>query len=110
MKAPITTHVLYLHTGEPAAGLEVTLMPPEGDWRAHGETDADGRIQVWSRDIALAPGRWQLSFATEAWFGRRGEPAFFADVQIAFNADAARPHYHVPLLLNAFGFSTYRGS
>ncbi|ACR12749.1 hydroxyisourate hydrolase [Teredinibacter turnerae T7901] len=109
-RAPITTHILNLDTGTPAEGVGVMLINPAGETTTQGETDKDGRIMLWPDAFALSDGIWQLKFNTKAWFDRENKSSFFSEVTLAFNVDASQPHYHVPLLLNAFGYSTYRGS
>lgn len=103
----VTTHVLDAAHGRPAAGMPVRL---EGEGvLAEGRTDEDGRMRALGPD-ALAPGDYRLVFDTGAWFRASGTPAFFPEVVVAFTVTAAAPHYHVPLLLSPFAFSTYRGS
>jgi len=111
----ITTHVLDTALGCPAAGISVALERLVSDGTARqigaGMTDKDGRI----RDL-LAPGQsadageYRLRFETGAYFARDGREAFYPFVEVAFRVGADREHYHVPLLLNPFGYSTYRGS
>jgi 5-hydroxyisourate hydrolase len=98
----ISTHILDTAQGRPAAGVPVTLERLAGGaWEAVGDgrTDADGRLRDFAPD--LAAGRYRLRFDTG------GE--FFPEVTIVFEAEAGQ-HYHVPLLLSPFGYSTYRGS
>jgi 5-hydroxyisourate hydrolase len=103
----ISTHVLDLATGRPAAGVGVTLWEAgEEGWNevARTETDADGRVEEFGG--ASGPGRFRLHFATDTYLG---PDAFFPEVTLQFVvADEAR--VHVPLLLSPFGYSTYRGS
>ena len=101
----LSTHVLDTARGRPAAGVGVTLRRAgEPVEVARGRTDADGRLRV-AED--LAPGAYQLLFATGDYLGAGG---FYPRVTVEFVVDAAEPHYHVPLLLSPFGYSTYRGS
>ena len=72
-------------------------------------TDEDGRIGDWQSDGELPPGDYWLQFDTGAWFAGRGEATFYPKVEVCFSIDGAS-HYHVPLLLSPFGYSTYRGS
>ena len=109
-RAPITTHILNLQSGRPASGVGVELLSPAGETMGQSRTDNDGRILLWSDDITLTEGVWTLVFATQRWFEEHSTPCFFADVRLSFMVDNIREHYHVPLLLNAFGYSTYRGS
>ncbi|MFT4219001.1 MAG: hydroxyisourate hydrolase [Microbacterium sp.] len=107
MTKHLTTHVLDASTGAPAAGVAVALATAAGEVVDSGTTDADGRLAL-GPDV-LDPGEYELAFDTGAYFAARGVPAFYPRVGIAFTvADA--PHYHVPLLLSPFAYSTYRGS
>jgi 5-hydroxyisourate hydrolase len=110
----LTTHVLDTANGIPASGVAVTLVDAAGEEIAHATTNADGRLEapILSGD-GFAPGRYALEFAIGDYFRRLGmtlpDPAFLDTVVIAFGiADDA--HYHVPLLVSPFGYSTYRGS
>ena len=109
----ITTHVLDTGHGRPAAGVRVTLERADarGSWTllGSGETDADGRL----RTLLTTPpgsGTYRLTFDTGAYFAAGGVPTFYPQVVITVCTTEADEHYHVPLLLNAFGYSTYRGS
>jgi 5-hydroxyisourate hydrolase len=109
----LTTHILDTTKGRPAVGVTIVLYGPAGDdWReiARGATNADGRISdLLPQDKILATGVYKLKFLTQEYFERDGTAHFYPFVEICFTvADAS--HYHVPLLLNPFGFSTYRGS
>lgn len=109
----ITTHILDTTKGRPAAGVTIALLETTGDdWReiARGETNADGRIpDLLPKEQVLAPGVYKLKFFTQEYFEREGAAHFYPFVEICF-AVRDDAHYHVPLLLNPFGFSTYRGS
>jgi 5-hydroxyisourate hydrolase len=107
--ATVTTHVLDTSAGRPAAGIAVRLEAKRGSgWTdaANGTTDQDGRV----RDLGdVLPGTYRLRFDVAPYFGARGGMTFFPVVEITFVvADA--DHYHVPLLISPFGYSTYRGS
>ena len=109
----LTTHILDTTLGRPAADVAIALHEAAGDgWReiAHGRTNADGRLPgLLPAGQRLAPGVYMLRFSTGAYFERLGAAHFYPVVEICFRVgDDA--HYHVPLLLNAFGYSTYRGS
>ena len=114
MPVGITTHVLDTSRGKPAAGVPVTLAIQEGgDWREVGRasTDADGRAkQLLPPDQPLEAGTWRLTFDLAAWFAAQGTEAFYPEASIVFRVRDAGQHYHVPLLLSPFGYSTYRGS
>jgi 5-hydroxyisourate hydrolase len=101
----ITTHVLDLAAGRPAAGVRVALEDAGGAAIAETVTDADGR----ARDLGAvpAPGRYRLRFDTA---GHLGEDAFFPEVVLQFAVSDPEDHLHVPLLLSPYGYSTYRGS
>lgn len=110
----ITTHVLDTARGRPASGVPVVLERHEdaGEWRVMiaGETDADGRVNGFSHAPSLVPGRYRLVFDTGSYFENAGVRAFYPHVIIVFETAAGEPHYHVPLLLGPFGYTTYRGS
>ena len=108
----ISTHVLDTMRGAAAPGLAVTLSrrEPDGDWKVVGEavTDADGRVKQLSEED-LDGGEYRLEFATRPYFERSGLSAFYPEVTVVFNVEDAAGHVHVPLLLSAFGYTTYRG-
>jgi 5-hydroxyisourate hydrolase len=107
----LTTHVLDATAGAPAPHVAVTLHrhAESGalDPVAEGVTDADGRLALGPDE--LEPGMYAITFATGAYFADRGTPTFYPLVTVTFTIADAR-HYHVPLLLSPFGYSTYRGS
>jgi len=110
-KAPITTHILLLDTGRPAAGVPVSLYRPgEAEPLAQALSDSDGRVLDWGQKLELVPGIYRLEFAVGAWYAAQGRACFYPEVSLSFNVDKNDEHYHVPLLLNAYGYSTYRGS
>ena len=111
----LSTHVLDAVSGEPAAGVRVQLEhrrdSEEGEgWvgLAAAETDADGRVRELAPE-GLHPGIYRLVFDTAAYFAAVGQASFYPEVSISFIVADER-HYHVPLLLSPFAFSTYRGS
>jgi 5-hydroxyisourate hydrolase len=109
----LTTHVLDTTKGKPASGVTITLFQqhPE-EWRqiAIGTTNDDGRIpDLLQRDILLEPGIYKMKFETKEYFEKLATPAFYPFVEINFTITGDE-HYHIPLLLNPFGYSTYRGS
>jgi len=115
MKSPITTHVLDTSQGRPAAGVPAVLEVREASeaWRelARGATDDDGRISdLLAADHALAPGIYRLTFDVAAYFRAQGKETFYPEIPITFEIRAPAEHYHVPLLLSPYGYSTYRGS
>lgn len=106
----LSTHVLDTMHGRPAAGVRLTLEDATGAVLFAGETDDDGRCPGMP---ALSPGRYALTFAVAGYFTGRGvtlaDPPFLDEVRIAFGV-ADNGHYHVPLLVSPFAYSTYRGS
>jgi 5-hydroxyisourate hydrolase len=111
----ITTHVLDTTRGEPAAGVPVRLETrvEGGGWHTlgRGVTDEDGRL----RDIlppaqALAEGSYRLTFDTASYFAAQGTMGFYPEISVTFVVRDSSTHYHVPLLLSAYGYTTYRGS
>lgn len=111
----ITTHVLDTSRGRPAGGVPVHLEAQEADggWRSvgAGATDADGRLRdLLPDDFDLQPGIYRLVFDTAAYFEAHEVRSFYPHVAVVFLIDDAAQHYHVPLLLSPFGYSTYRGS
>ena len=106
----VTTHVLDTSTGRPAAGLTVVLERLYGDppVLASTDTDDDGRVHELGPE-RLEPGGYRLRFNTGAYFVERRLESFYPEVSISFDV-ADDDHYHVPLLLSPFGYSTYRGS
>lgn len=112
MTSHLTTHVLDAAAGAPAAEIDVVLTAASGSEVARGTTDADGRVGLGPE--TLAAGDYTLAFATGAYFAARGVDAFYPVVTVTFRVDVAPDgtsrHYHVPLLLSPFAYSTYRGS
>jgi len=108
----LSTHVLDTMSGRPAAGLSITLCGPDGEI-ARGMTNADGRCPELAA-TGLAPGRYALSFAVADYFRGVGvtlpDPPFLDEVTVEFGIAADGGHYHVPLLVSPFAYSTYRGS
>jgi len=106
----VSTHVLDASAGQPAAGVLVSLwFLSAAGWEAagSGETDGDGRHRFGA---ATPPGSYRLVFGTGGYFAGRGVAAFYPEVTITFTVVAEVGHYHVPLLLSPFAYSTYRGS
>jgi 5-hydroxyisourate hydrolase len=110
----ITTHVLDLSLGRPAANVAVILevQSSRGEWTetARGATDANGRLRDWSAAKSLPAGTYRLKFDTRAYFAGRKITGLYPEVVIVFEVRDAQEHYHIPLLLSPFGYSTYRGS
>lgn len=104
----LSTHVLDLSMGVPAAGIEVALYRLDGSARtelARAMTNADGRVSA-PFGGELAPGEYELEFSAGAYF--RAD-ALYDRIPVRFRMNSER-HYHVPLLLSPWGYSTYRGS
>lgn len=112
-RSPLTTHILDTSRGRPAAKVAVRLHGQrDGAWveLAEGTTDDDGRIGDLIERDAFTQGIYRLTFATGAYFAALGASCFYPEVQVVFEVQDPSEHHHVPLLLNPFGFSTYRGS
>lgn len=117
MSGYLTTHVLDTANGCPAAGIPVELYRIEGDARVHIRslvTNSDGRTdQQILPEAEFAIGKYELVFKAGDYVKAMGaksvEPLFLSDIPIRFGMSEAS-HYHVPLLLSPFGYSTYRGS
>lgn len=108
----VTTHILDTSIGRPAPGVSVALEARDGDgWVGIGTgfTDADGRVKELGPD-RLESGAYRLRFDTGTYFAGIDTDTFFPEVVLTFLVDAEQEHYHVPLLLSPFAFSTYRGS
>jgi 5-hydroxyisourate hydrolase len=108
----ITSHVLDTSAGRPASGLAVRLerSGPGGPASlASATTDGDGRVRDWLPE-GLPAGRYRLVFETGAWFRATGRETLYPEVVIEFEVRDGSSHYHLPLLLSPFGYSTYRGS
>jgi hydroxyisourate hydrolase len=108
----LTTHVLDTASGGPAAGMaiELFLLQPDGRLKL-GEftTNDDGRCDgPLLADAALVPGNYEIVFAVGSWRG--SDSGFYPQVPIRFCVTDPLAHYHVPLILAPFGYSTYRGS
>ena len=105
----LSTHVLDTSAGRPAEGVAVELRAADGTRLGEGLTDADGRVAAIGPE-RLDVGDYSLRFDTAAFFAATGTTGLYPEVTIAFTVADADEHYHVPLLLNPYGYSTYRGS
>ncbi|WP_026553970.1 hydroxyisourate hydrolase [Arthrobacter sp. 35W] len=108
----VTTHILDTSSGKPAARVAVELFAADGTTWTHlaaGVTNDAGRIPELGPEV-LAPGTYQLRFGTGAYFARTATETFFPEVVLTFTVTAGEDHYHVPLLLSPFSYSTYRGN
>ncbi len=114
----ISTHVLDTSLGRPAAGVPILLergREPAADARnttlGAGTTDGDGRLRDFiSAGAELSEGTYRLRFDVGAYFAQTSRESFYPEVIVTFEVRATNEHYHVPLLISPFGYSTYRGS
>lgn len=112
-RSSITTHVLDTSLGSPARGVRVTLLRYKDlEWTelAQSLTDKDGRVTDLFAAESLAAGRYRLVFATREYYQQFATRTFYPEVVIDFEIASPDEHYHIPLLLSPFGYSTYRGS
>ena len=109
----ITTHILDTTKGKPAQGVGVVLyQQSKEEWTeiARGTTDKDGRIaELLNKELLPERGIYKMRFETQEYFDRQEIKTFYPFAEISFHI-TANEHYHIPLLLNPFGYSTYRGS
>jgi 5-hydroxyisourate hydrolase len=105
----VTAHVLDATAGTPASGVAVTLLTGGGAEIANAVTDDDGRVPELGPDL-LDSGDYRIEFGTGAYFAARSTQTFYPRVGVDFTVVAGQAHYHVPLLLSPFAYSTYRGS
>ncbi len=109
----VSTHVLDIHRGSPAQGVPVTLERKDAGTFARikqATTDADGRVKELVPEGELTAGTYRITFDTGAYFAAQNVEGFYPEASIVFIVRDAAAHYHVPLLLSAHGYSTYRGS
>ncbi|RLN68226.1 hypothetical protein BBJ28_00006048 [Nothophytophthora sp. Chile5] len=115
-KSPVTSHVLDTSRGCPASNMHIELQHfVNGQWATvnGGRTNSDGRVSgaLVPENAAFQPGTYRMVFHTQQYFEASGVTEFFyPEVSIAFLVKDVTQHYHVPLLINPFGYSTYRGS
>ncbi|GAA1405966.1 hypothetical protein AUR04nite_16720 [Glutamicibacter uratoxydans] len=108
----LSTHILDTVSGKPAQGVDVVLEHRvKNKWKqvANGTTDEDGRIESLGPKT-LENGAYRITFETEAYFKQLKQDTFFPSIPIDFYISSPDQHYHVPLLLSPFAYSTYRGS
>ena len=110
----ISTHVLDISVGRPASAVAVQLLrQQESNWIElfRGETNPDGRVPALLPDgTASGAGAYRLTFDIGAYFQRQGVESFYGIVTIDFIVRDGGSHFHVPLLISPYGYSTYRGS
>jgi 5-hydroxyisourate hydrolase len=113
-RAPITIHVLDTARGKPAAGIVVILERANGqEWRelGKGKTDGNGRIEtILPKGQPVVAGTYRITFESGAYFAEQKVKTFYPRVVVLFEVVDPKEHYHIPLLLSPFGYSTYRGS
>ena len=111
---PLSVHVLNLENGLPSPGVNVTLEKHVGqNWQplAQGVTNEQGRIgELFPEKQAMKAGQYRVVFKTGEYFKKAGRDTFFPEIPVIFEVKNADQHYHIPLLLSPYGFSTYRGS
>jgi 5-hydroxyisourate hydrolase len=113
--SPITTHVLDTSRGKPASGVAVILEIHAGPdrWKelGRGVTDVNGRINAFNPPLAaLERQLYRLRFSTGAYFAASHVRTFYSEIPVVVEIEDPSQHYHIPLLLSPFGYSTYRGS
>lgn len=111
---PLSVHVLNLENGQPSPGVDVTLeQQVEGHWQplSSGTTNEQGRItELYPAERTLQAGQYRVVFKTGDYYARRQHETFFPEIPVVFQVKQTDQHYHIPLLLSPYGFSTYRGS
>ena len=109
----LSTHVLDTSLGRPASGVRISLERvgvADQITIGTGVTDANGRLADLAGSNALTAATYRLRFDVAEYFARTGRAALFPEVVIMFTVTAGDEHYHIPVLLSPFGYTTYRGS
>lgn len=109
----ISTHILDTSVGKPAVGVPVVLDRADGQhWITVASciTDADGRCANLVLPENVHAGRFRLTFATAVYFAAHHKPSLYPEITIIFDVTSNHANYHIPLLLNPFGYTTYRGT
>lgn len=110
----LSVHILNQQTGKPAPGVEVTLEQKQSNsWKvlSSDKTDQDGRIKkLWPDNIKTEIGEYRVTFKTGKYFADNKQNSFFPEIPVEFSISNTEEHYHIPLLLSQYGYSTYRGS
>ncbi|MDF0605486.1 hydroxyisourate hydrolase [Neisseriaceae bacterium TC5R-5] len=111
---PLSVHVLNLQDGLPSAGVEVRLEKQDDmQWTLlnKGVTNEQGRISaLYPEGKPLEKGIYRVTFQTGKWFKEHQSTTFFPEIPVVFEVDGKLPHYHIPLLISPYGFSSYRGN
>lgn len=111
---PLSVHVLNLQDGLPSAGVTVSLEKQVDDkWVSlnKGVTNEQGRITaLYPSESTMEKGNYRVTFQTGEWFNQHKISTFFPEIPVIFKADGSVPHYHIPLLVSPYGFSSYRGN
>ncbi len=111
---PLSVHVLNIQNGQPSSGVDVELeRRTDAGWKslATATTDEAGRVSaLYPADEAFLPGVYRVTFETGEWFEARDTATFFPNIPVPFQVENTEQHYHVPLLLSPYGYSTYRGN
>ncbi|CCD74369.1 putative 5-hydroxyisourate hydrolase ZK697.8 [Caenorhabditis elegans] len=111
--ASISAHVLDISGGSPAGGIQIlAFILLNNGWTNIGSqfTQDNGRVDWVSPDFTLIPGTYRLVYITEPYYTAKNVESFYPYVEVVFNIRNATQHYHVPLTLSPWGYSTYRGS
>ncbi len=109
----ISTHILDIGLGKPAAGVRIHLERwTESSWEMIADcvTDSDGRCREVLSDAQVIPATYRFTFATGPYFAAGGRTTLYPEVIVSFTVTESGANYHIPLLLSPFGYSTYRGS
>ncbi len=110
----LSVHILNQQTGKPASGVVVTLEQKQSNsWKTLNseKTDQDGRVKkLWPDNIKTEVGDYRVTFKTGKYFSDNKLSSFFPEIPVEFNINNVEEHYHIPLLLSQYGYSTYRGS
>ncbi|GAC14725.1 hydroxyisourate hydrolase [Aliiglaciecola lipolytica] len=104
----LSSHVLDTAAGKPVASLKLQLTTPQGE-QIITQTDSDGRCNQWD-EVKFTAGQYQLRFYVEDYLVEKHGESFYPFVDVNFKLSTNGGHYHVPLLISPFGFSSYRGS
>jgi len=110
---PLSTHILDTALGRPAANVSLALSKlNEGEWQelGRGEIDADGRCKTLLGDAPLQAATYKLHFAVADYYAAQKLTGLYPFIEIIFNVTDPSQHHHIPLLLTANGYTTYRGS